>query len=97
MFQMARMSSVDDLARASMIDISANNPDCGSVRSRAQPNLVALLCLHTIMCCISLIFVPQQITYQKTAALFDNAHVIRAVINAASFAPVAIFFHSRPI
>ena len=77
---------------SNMTDISDNKPGYASVWSPARPNLVALLCLHTVMCCISLLFVPEQITYQKTAAIYDSAHFIGAVLNTASFAPVAFFF-----
>lgn len=75
-----------------MTDICNSGPGYASLWSRSRITLVALLGLHTVMCCISLIFVPEQISYQKTAAIYDSAHFIGAALNTASFALVAVFF-----
>lgn len=76
-----------------MNDKPYNKLDGNVVRPRTWTSLVPLLCLHTIMCCISLVFVSGQINYPKTAPIYDSsAHFIGAGLNAASFAPVALFF-----
>lgn len=53
--------------------------------------LAALLCLHVVTCCVSLIFVAKIYDYLQLA-MFDTTHLPAAVLSVALFAIVSVLF-----
>ena len=53
--------------------------------------LAALLCFHTVVCSVSLIFAAEQITYQKVLLAYDT-HLLGAILSVTLFSLVAILF-----
>jgi hypothetical protein len=53
--------------------------------------LAILLCLHTVVCSVSLVYAAEQITYQKVILAYD-AHLLGAILSVTLFSLVAIFF-----
>jgi hypothetical protein len=74
-----------------MNDISSQSPDRTSMWSKDRPRLAALIALHILICCVSLMYIGQSYFYEKIV-LFDKAQLFWAVLNVATFAPVACLF-----
>jgi hypothetical protein len=74
-----------------MNDFPDGATDFVSRRSHGRLRLAVLLCLHILMCCLSLIFVAA--FYPRLEiVMFDKTHLFPAVLSVALFVVVAVLF-----
>src|SRR5450631_1681879 len=68
-----------------MNDLSLAPSNFASIRSPARLRLGLLLCLHIVICCLSLIYVAEFYSIYQII-WFDQTRLYAAVLNAALFA-----------